>query len=164
MKAIIVAVDKNNGIGAENDLLWQRDLPADLAHFKKITTGGSVIMGRKTFESIGRPLPDRENIVISRTPTGIQGILTVNSLNSAYELARYPIFVIGGGRVYADAIDDMDVLYVTEVDADFPQATVFFPKIDTTVWQEASREHHDSDDRNKYDFDFVKYVRFPGQA
>lgn len=159
MKAIVVAIDKNNGIGAENDLLWQRDLPADLAHFKKLTTGGSIIMGRKTFESIGRPLPNRENIVVSRTPTGIASTLTVNSLNSAYELARYPIFVIGGGQVYADAINDMDVLYVTEVQADFPQATVFFPAIDKTIWREVSREHHESDEKNKYAFDFVVYEK-----
>lgn len=159
MKAIVVAIDKNNGIGAENDLLWQRDLPADLAHFKRLTTGGSIIMGRKTFESIGRPLPNRENIVVSRTPTGIAGTLTVNSLNSAYELARYPIFVIGGGQVYADAINDMDVLYVTEVQADFPQATVFFPAIDKTIWREVSREHHESDEKNKYAFDFVVYEK-----
>ena len=159
MKAIIVAIDKNNGIGAENDLLWQRDLPADLAHFKKLTTGGSVIMGRKTFESIGRPLPNRENIVISRTPTGVQGVLTVNSLASAYELARYPIFIISGGRVYTDAVNDMDVLYVTEVKASFPQATVFFPKIDTTTWKETSREEYESDEKNKYAFDFVTYER-----
>jgi len=159
MKAIVVAMDKNNGIGADNDLLWQRDLPADLAHFKKLTTGSSIIMGRKTFESIGRPLPNRENIVVSRTPTGIQGILTTNSLESAYELARYPIFVIGGGKVYADAIDDVDVLYVTEVDGDFPQATVFFPEIDKTKWHEVSREHHEPDEKNKYSFDFVTYER-----
>ncbi len=159
MKAIVVAVDKNNGIGADNDLLWIRDLPADLAHFKKLTTGGSIIMGRKTFESIGRPLPNRENIVVSRTPTGVQGVLTANSLNSAYELARYPIFVIGGGQVYADAVDDMDILYVTEVQAEFPQATVFFPTINEAKWQEISREHHDSDEKNKYAFDFVEYRR-----
>lgn len=159
MKAIIVAVDKNNGIGAENDLLWQRDLPADLARFKKLTTGGSIIMGRKTFESIGRALPDRENIVISRTPTGVEGVLTANSLASAYELARYPIFVIGGGRIYSDAINEMDVLYVTEVHADFPQATVFFPKINTKIWKEVAREYHEADDQNKYTFDFVTYKK-----
>ena len=68
MKAIVVAMDRNNGIGADNDLLWQRDLPADLAHFKKLTTGGSIIMGSRTFESIGRPLPERENIVVSSKP------------------------------------------------------------------------------------------------
>lgn len=145
------------GIGADNDLLWQRDLPADLAHFKRLTTGGSVIMGRKTFESIGRPLPERENIVVSRTPTGVPGVLTAASLQSAYELARYPIFIIGGGQIYAQSIDDADVLYVTYVDADFPQATVFFPQINCEDWQEVSRDHHEADERNKYAFDFVEY-------
>ncbi len=159
MKAIVVAIDKNNGIGADNDLLWQRDLPADLAHFKKITTGGSIIMGRKTFESIGRPLPNRENIVVSRRPTGVPGVLTAASLTSAYELARYPIFVIGGGKVYADAIDDVDTLYVTEVLESFTQATVFFPAIDAAKWKEVSREHHEADEKNKYAFDFVVYER-----
>ena len=159
MKAIVVAIDKNRGIGADNDLLWVRDLPADLAHFKKLTTGGSIIMGRKTFESIGRPLPNRENIVVSRTPAGVQGVLTAMSLDSAYELARYPIFVIGGGQIYMAAINEMDVLYVTEVQAEFPQATVFFPQIDKTVWREVSREHHEADDKNKYAFDFVEYCR-----
>ncbi len=159
MKSIIVAVDKNNGIGAENDLLWGRDLPDDLAYFKRMTAGTSVIMGRNTYNSMGRPLPDRENIVISSSPVEDKGVLTAASLTSAYELARYPIFVIGGGRVYADAIDGMDKLYVTEVEAAFPQATVFFPSIDRTVWQETSREHHDADIRNRYAFDFVTYER-----
>lgn len=159
MKAIVVAVDKNNGIGADNDLLWQRDLPADLARFKKLTTGGSVIMGRKTFESIGRPLPNRENIVVSSKPTGVQGVLTANSLASAYELARYPVFVIGGGQIYTQATNDVDRLYVTEVDASFPQATVFFPQIDKRIWSEISREHHEADEKNKYAFDFVVYDR-----
>lgn len=159
MKAIVVAMDKNNGIGAANDLLWLRDLPADLAHFKKLTTGGSIIMGRNTFESIGRPLPERENIVVSSKPTGVKGVLTAASIESAYELARYPIFVIGGGQVFAETINDMDVLYVTEVQAEFPQATVFFPEIGSTIWQEVSREHHNADEKNKYPFDFVKYER-----
>ena len=164
MKAIVVAIDKNNGIGADNDLLWQRDLPADLAHFKKITTGGSIIMGRKTFESIGRPLPNRENIVVSRRPTGVPGVLTAASPTSAYELARYPIFVIGGGKVYANAIDDVDTLYVTEVQESFTQASVFFPVINASVWKEISREHHEPDDLNKYAFDFVVYQRITAQA
>ncbi len=159
MKAIVVAMDRNNGIGADNDLLWQRDLPADLAHFKKLTTGGSIIMGSRTFESIGRPLPERENIVVSSKPTGVKGVLTAVSIEAAYELARYPIFVIGGGQVFAQTIEDMDVLYVTEVDAEFPQATVFFPPIDKNIWKEASREHHEADERNKYAFDFVTYER-----
>lgn len=156
----MVAVDKNGGIGADNDLLWQRDLPADLAHFKKLTVGKTVIMGRKTFESIGRPLPDRQNIVVSRSgPTGVEGVQTVYSLETAYALAQYDAMVIGGGQIYPQAIDGMDVLYVTEVDAEFPQATVFFPEIDKSVWAETSREHHEADEKNKYAFDFVKYER-----
>ena len=159
MKSIIVAVDKNNGIGAKNDLLWMRDLPDDLAYFKRMTTGVSVIMGRNTYDSMGRPLPNRENIVVSHRPVGDKDVLTVASLESAYQLARYPIFVMGGGRIYADALSDMDRLYVTEVDASFPQATVFFPEIDKNIWQETGREHHAADERNKYAFDFVVYDR-----
>lgn len=159
MKSIIVAVDKNLGIGANDDLLWMRDLPDDLAYFKRMTTGTSVVMGRNTFDSMGRPLPNRENIVVSRRPVGIPGVLTAASLESAYQLARYPIFVMGGGQIYAAAMNDMHRLYVTEVNAEFPQATVFFPAIDKNVWVESSREHHSADERNKYDFDFVIYDR-----
>lgn len=160
MKAIVVAMDKNRGIGADNDLLWLRDLPADLAHFRKLTIGKTVVMGRKTFESIGKPLSDRQNIVVSRKePIGVEKVLTAYSLEAAYALAQYDIMVIGGGQIYTEAIDDMDVLYVTEVLADFPQATVFFPEIDTTKWREASREHNKADEKNTYDFDFVTYER-----
>ena len=160
MKAIVVAMDKNNGIGADNDLLWQRDLPADLAHFKKLTVGKTVIMGRKTFESIGRPLPDRQNIVVSRSgPTRVKGVQTAYSLETAYALAQYDAMVIGGGQIYAQAIDDMDVLYVTEVYAEFAQATAFFPEIDKGVWKEVSREHHEANEKNKYAFDFVEYKK-----
>lgn len=160
MKAIVVAMDKNNGIGAENDLLWLRDLPADLAHFKKLTVGKSVIMGRKTFESIGEPLSDRQNIVVSRSgPIGVKGVLTAHSLEAAYALAQYDVRVIGGGQVFEQSIDDMDVLYVTEVDAEFPQATVFFPEIDTNKWHEVSREHHEAYEKNKYAFEYVTYER-----
>lgn len=160
MKAIVVATDKNSGIGAKNDLLWQRDLPADLAHFKKITTGGSIIMGRKTYESIGRPLPNRQNIVVtSGQPIGVTGVLSAASLETAYTLAQFPIFVIGGGSVYKQALGDMDKLFVTEIDADFPQATVFFPEISPQLWREISREHHEADEKNKYAYDFVVYEK-----
>lgn len=161
MKAIVVAMDKKRGIGAENDLLWQRELPADLAHFKKLTTGKSVIMGRKTFESIGsRALPNRQNIVVSRKgPTGVEGVVTAASLEAAYALAQYDVVVIGGGEIYRQALNDVGMLHVTEVAAEFPAATVFFPAIDPAVWYEASREHHVADERNKYAFDFVTYVR-----
>lgn len=160
MKSIIVAYDKHRGIGADNDLLWMRDLPADLAHFKKLTTGQSIVMGRRTFESIGsRPLPNRQNIVVSRTPTGVDGVITCLSLSAAYDMAQYEVFVIGGAQIYEAALDQMDRLYITEVDAEFPQATVFFPEFDTSQWQEISREHHPVDEKNRYAFDWVVYER-----
>ena len=160
MKAIVVAYDKNRGIGADNDLLWMRDLPADLAHFKKLTTGKSIIMGRKTFESIGsKPLPDRQNIVLSRTPTGVQKVITAGSLGAAYTIAQFPIFVIGGESVFREALETVDTIYATEVQAEFLQASVFFPEIDMNEWQEVSREHHDADEKNKYPFDFVMYTK-----
>ncbi len=158
MKAIVVAMDKKNGIGADNDLLWQRDLPADLKHFKEITTGGTVIMGRKTYESIGRPLPGRENIVVSRSDITQDGIIAAKSLPEAYKKAtRENVYVIGGGQLYEQALNDMDMLFVTHVDADFPQATVFFPQISCEDWQETARDHHDADENNKYSFDFVTF-------
>lgn len=160
MKSIVVAFDKNYGIGANGDLLWQRDLPADLRHFKDLTMGGTLIMGRKTFESIGRALPGRQNIVISRqNPTGVEGVITAHSPEVAYALAQFPIFIIGGGEIYKQTIDDADRIYATEIDASFPQATVFFPAIDPKLWHETMREHHDTDGRNKYTYDFVTYER-----
>ena len=129
-KALIVAYGRNGEIGAHGDLPWGRNLPGDLAQFKRRTTGGSIIMGRRTFESIGkRPLPDRENIVVSSTPAGVSGVLTALSLESAYALARYPIFIIGGARLYRAALPTVDVIYATEVDATFPTPTRFFQSL-----------------------------------
>ncbi len=160
MKAIVVAYDKNRGIGADNDLLWMRDLPADLRNVKRLTVGKSIIMGRKTFESIGsKPLPDRQNIVLSRTPTGVEKVITAGSLEAAYAMAQYSIVVFGGASVYKEALPDVDTIYATEVDAEFPQASVFFPEIDMNEWQEISREHHEVDEKNKYPFDFVVYKK-----
>ena len=160
--SIIVAYERNRSIGAGGDLPRGQSLPADLAQFKRLTKGGDVIMGRKTFESIGcRPLPERENIVISSRPTGVKGVLTAMNLPSALALSRYPTFIIGGARVYGDALKmpEIDTIYATEIDATFPDADTFFPEIDMTVWQEVSRVHHPADTENKYDFDFVTYQR-----
>lgn len=162
MTAIIVAYDTNLAIGKHGDLPWGRALPGDLAHFRKLTRGGSVIMGRRTFESIGKkPLPERENIVISSRPTGVQKVLTAMDLESALALARYPVFIIGGAQVYATALQhpDIDTIYATEVEASFPEADTFFPKIDTAVWREVDRQHHPKDEKNRYDFDVVTYTR-----
>ena len=116
-------------------------------------------MGRKTFESIGkRALPDRENIVISRTPTGIPGVLTAIDLESAYALARYPVYIIGGAQVYTTALPTVDVVYATEVDGKFANADTFFPALDA-AWHEVSREHFPKDAHNTYSFDIVEYRR-----
>lgn len=162
MKSIIVAMDQNRGIGAENDLLWLRDLPDDLAHFKKVTTGGTVVMGRKTFDSIKKPLVDRQNIAITRSPDAIasDNVAVASSLEEAYQMAKHDIFIIGGGQIYKQAFDDAERLYVTEVQASFPQASVFFPEIRSSEWQEIYRVSNKADERNKYDFDFVIYERY----
>ncbi len=163
-KAIIVAYDTNRAIGRGGDLPWGRSLPADLAQFKRLTRGSDIIMGRKTFESIGsRPLPERENIVISSRPTGIKGVLTAVNLESALALARYKTFIIGGAQVYSDALNapEIDTIYATEVDATFSDADTFFPELDMTIWQEVSRTHHPADEANAYAFDFVIYQRKP---
>lgn len=159
MKSIIVAYDQKRGIGAANSLLWTRDLPADLRHFKEVTTGHSIIMGRKTYESLGRPLPNRQNIVISHSAEQIPDVTVVGSLADAYAAANSPeIFVIGGGQIFQLAIDDVDQILATEVNDTF-EADVFFPVINPTVWIEVSREHHSKDELNKYDYDFVAYAR-----
>ncbi|QHU91242.1 dihydrofolate reductase [Candidatus Saccharibacteria bacterium oral taxon 955] len=158
MKSIVVAYDRARGIGANNDLLWGRDLPADLQHFKDLTAGGSLIMGRKTFESIGRALPGRENIVVTHRPLDAVDVIAVDSLASAYRLAHGNQFIIGGASIYEQALSDVDVVYATEVDQVFPEAEVFFPSLGED-WQERSRESFEADDRNKYPYDFVTYVR-----
>lgn len=160
MKSIIVAYDRKMGIGAENDLLWQRHLPADLKHFKELTTGHPIIMGRKTFESIGRPLPNRQNIVISRSMNPVEGIEVARSLDEAYVLANDPqVFIIGGAQIYDEAMKSADTILATEVDATFDTATVFFPQIPIEEWKETARDHHEADEFNKYAFDFVTYAR-----
>ena len=116
-------------------------------------------MGRKTFESIGsKALPNRENIVVSSRPTGVKGILTALSLSSAYALARYPIFIIGGGQIYRAALEDADVIYATEVKSSFPDVDTYFPAL-SADWAEVSRTSHPADDKNQYAFDFVEFRR-----
>ena len=158
-KSLIVAYGRNREIGANGNLPWGRGLSNDLAEFKKRTLGGSVIMGRKTFESIGRrALSERENIVISSTTTGVPGVLTAVDLDSAYALARYPIFIIGGAKVYESALPGLDVIYATEVDGDFPTADTFFSKL-SSEWHEVSRVRHEQDEKNAYSFDMIEYRR-----
>ena len=159
MKSIVVAYDKNGGIGAGNDLLWKRDLPADLQHFRDLTRGNAVIMGRKTFESIGsRPLPNRQNIVLSRSPIAIDGVFYAKSLEEAINIEQDDIFIIGGQGVFEEALPQVSTIYATEVRHTFSDVDTYFPVLSDT-WLEVSRVHHPADEKNKYSFDFVEYRR-----
>lgn len=153
--SLIAAIARNGVIGRDNDLPWR--LSADLQYFKKITSGHSIILGRKNHESIGRPLPNRTNIIITRDP-GYQaeGCLVAHSLDNAINLAGDDdeIFIIGGAQIYALAMDRVQRMYLTEVKTDI-QGDVLFPDYDRSLWQEISREQHTADENNEYDFDFV---------
>ena len=163
--SMIVATADNNIIGKDNDMPWH--LPADLAHFKKVTLGKPVIMGRKTYESIGRPLPGRRNIVISRDETyQAQGIDTVTSVENALALvdgstgneAAVEIMVIGGGAIYQHCLPKADRLYITHIKATIDGDTQF-PNYDDESWQQISSEIRESDEKNAYDLDFCIYQR-----
>lgn len=161
MTTIVVAMGEKNEIGFENQLLWH--LPKDLKHFKEITSGHPVIMGRKTYESIGKPLPNRTNIVISRkTDWFEEGILIVGSIKEAVKFAKKideDIFIIGGGKIYEQTMEIVDKLEVTLVKADL-EADTFFPKIDSKVWKKTEEICHEKDEKNQYDFCFQTYEKF----
>jgi dihydrofolate reductase len=152
---IIVATDKQRGIGIDNKLPWR--LPEDLAFFKRTTTGHPIIMGRKTFESIGRPLPNRRNIVITRKPDWQhEGVEAVTSLEAAEKLVGdTEAFIIGGAQIYQEVLPRCNRLIVTEIDKVF-HCDAFFPPIDAQRWKEVSRERYHSD-LNDCDFAFVTY-------
>ena len=178
-KCIIVAIADNNAIGKDNALLWH--ISEDLKFFKRTTTGCPVIMGRKTFESIGRPLPKRTNIVISRGFTAPEGVIVVSSLAEAYNAVIQDLschseaasschsepveespsrcFIIGGGQIYAQAITDADRLIVTHVHTIIEDADTFFPEIDPSIWQVEERSEMLHDDESGFDFEFVTYKR-----
>ena len=160
MITLIVAMGKNREIGKENQLLWH--LPKDLKHFKELTSGHPIIMGRKTYESIGKPLPNRTNIVISRKNDWFEeGILIVGSIKEAVKFAKKideEVFVIGGGNIYEQTIDLADKLEVTLVDAELG-ADTFFPKINEKVWQKTNEEYHQKDEKNEFDFCFQTFER-----
>ncbi|MFT5589392.1 MAG: dihydrofolate reductase [Bradyrhizobium sp.] len=157
---LIVATDNAGGIGIRNMLPWK--LPEDLAHFKRTTTGHPILMGRKTFESIGRPLPNRRNIVISRNPDWHHdGVETVASLQVALDLPEAAeVFVIGGAEIYRLALPLADRLIVTEISQRF-ECDAFFPAIDPASWIETTRDTHHSSS-NGFDFAFVTYQRQKG--
>lgn len=156
---ILVAIDAARGIGIRNALPWR--LPEDLAHFKRLTTGHAIVMGRKTFDSIGRPLPNRHNIVITRNPHWRQdGVDSAPSVTAALALAGdQEIFVIGGAQIFDETLPLATRMIVTEIDRTF-ECDTFFPPIDADQWQEAAREVHHSDSGG-FDYAFVTYHRKP---
>ena len=165
-KVIIVAIADNNAIGRDNALLWH--ISEDLKFFKRTTSGCPVIMGRRTFESIGRPLPKRTNIVVSRGFDAPEGVVVVPSLDEAYKAASAVIpdlignprcFVIGGGQIYAQSMQDADRLIITHVHTVIEDADTFFPPIDPSVWTVSERSEMFHDDESGFDFEFVEYIK-----
>lgn len=152
---IAVAIDEKGGIGKDNQLLWH--LPADLKHFKSITSGYPVIMGRKTYDSIGKPLPYRRNIVVSRQQDlQIEGVEVVNSLDSALALVRQEekVFIIGGAEIFAAAMHLAQTIHLTLVHATF-EADTHFPEIKPEEWVEIDREQHFPDEKNIHTYSFI---------
>lgn len=159
MISLIVAVAENNVIGSKNDLPWR--LSADLKRFKELTTGHTVVMGRKTFESVvkrlGKPLPNRKNVVVTRSPLVYDGVTVLHDLDGVKKL-NGEVFIIGGANIYEQTLLMANKLYVTEVKARV-QGDTYFPVISPNDWREVSREPRAKDENNQYDFEFVVYER-----
>jgi len=157
--SLIVAMAKNRVIGKDNDMPWH--LPADLAHFKKVTLGKPIIMGRKTYESIGRPLPGRVNIVISKNPQyTLEGCKTATSLQEAINLVSESeeVMIIGGGFLYSQALEQADRLYLTFIDLEV-EGDTHFPDYEQLDMKEIKREKHLKDAKNPYDYEFVDFIK-----
>jgi len=156
--SIIAAVSENNAIGLNNQLIWH--LPADLQFFKRTTLNCTIIMGRKTFDSIGKALPKRKNIVITTHKNlDASGCVVVSNIKEAIaEADSEEVFIVGGANIYAQSMSIADKLYITEVHHSF-EADTFFPEIDIQIWTETSRENHFKDEKHAYDFSFVTYEK-----
>ena len=161
--SIIVAVAKNNVIGKDNDIPWY--LPADLKYFKRTTLNHHIIMGRKCFQSIGRPLPKRTNVVITRNPYyTVTNCLVAHSieeaLGMAYDNQEKEAFIIGGGEIYKQSMDLADKLYLTEVDLEV-EGDIVFPELNPKEWRLISEEAHEPDEKNEHPYVFKIYERVP---
>ncbi|GAA0871345.1 dihydrofolate reductase [Gangjinia marincola] len=154
---MIAAAAENDALGKENDLVWH--LPDDFKRFKQITSGHFIIMGRKTFESFPKPLPNRTHIVITRQKDyQPEGCIVVHHLEDAFKLAEdeSEVFVIGGGEIYDQAMPYADKIELTRVHGTF-EADTFFPKIDDKNWEVIREQHHHKDDRHDYAFTYLTY-------
>jgi dihydrofolate reductase len=157
--SMIVAMSENNVIGNQNKLPWH--LPADLRYFKKITLGKPIIMGRKTFATIGRPLPGRQNIIVSRDENfKVESCEVVHTIAAALQSAEpaSEVFIIGGGELYKQTLSSVDNLYVTLVH-DTIDGDTFFPFIDPLIWHEVSRIKQMRDEKNNFDYSFILYKK-----
>lgn len=157
----IVAVAENGVIGKDNDLIWR--LPADLKYFKATTSGHHIIMGRKNYESIGRPLPNRTSVIITRNKDyKAEGCIVVNSIKEALEVAKASgeteAFIIGGGEIYKSSLELTDKIYYTEVHETF-EGDTFYPALDKKTWKEVTRENHFAEEKNPYAYSFVVYEK-----
>ena len=162
MISIIVAIAENYAIGKKGDLLCH--MPADLKHFKTITSGHTVMMGERTFLSLPKhPLPNRRNIVLTdvagKTFEGAETVYSIEDLRLKIEDLNEEAFVIGGGMVYKQAMAFADKLYITHIHHSWPDADTFFPEIDQKVWKQLSAERHSADENNPFDYTFAEYVR-----
>ena len=161
MISIIVAKSRNNIIGKNNELIWH--LPADLKRFKELTTGHNIIMGRKTFESLGRVLPNRKHIIFSQNPdfkVADENVEVVHSLLQIQELIEGPeeSFVIGGAMIYNFLMPYVKKMYITQIDKEF-EGDTFFPKINEEEWKIVEREKGVKDEKNNLDYEFITYER-----
>lgn len=150
--SIVVAIALDGAIGRGNDLLWH--LPADLKRFKELTTGHTILMGRKTFDSLPRgPLPNRRNIVVSRSLPPREDVEVYPTIEEALKAceADEEVFIIGGGEIYRQLLPHTDRIYLTRVQATFPDAEVFFPELDPSEWSETASETFPRDEKNEYD-------------
>lgn len=159
--SIIVVIAENNAIGANGDLLCH--LPGDLKHFKTITKGHTVIMGRKTFDSLPKgALPDRKNIVITRNKEfSAPNVIACNSLEEALHISKNDTerFIIGGAQIYGEALPMANKLYLTHIKHEFANADTFFPQINYDEWLEISQTDNVADEKNRYDYSFVTLIR-----
>jgi dihydrofolate reductase len=156
---LVAAVAKNNVLGKDNKLIWH--LPADLKMFKNLTSYGTILMGRKTFESLGKPLPNRENVIVTKDVNYKQeGCLVFNSIEQALENlnSREKIFIVGGAQIYKECISMADKLYITHLDLDI-EGDVFFPEIDSNVWRLTKNEEGILDEKNLIHHRFCEYER-----
>jgi dihydrofolate reductase len=160
MLTIIAAVSTNNALGKDNDLLWH--LPEDFKRFKAITTGHYIIMGRKTFESFPKPLPNRTHVIITRNKnyTAPEGCLVVENFEKALDICpkNEEVFVIGGGQIYKQTINLVDKLEITKVHTNI-DAEVYFPEIDNNIWKLVFEEHRYKDEKHAFDYSFQTFTK-----